>query len=74
MYFINGHMFHTEEYKNGGKTYDSGVATKGSTFNEFEVDYYGKLEKVIELQYHSEQNIVFYSNVIGMTPLIGESE
>ena len=29
------------------------------TFNEFEVNYYGKLEEVIELQYHSEQNRVF---------------
>jgi len=26
---------------------------------EFEVDYYGKLEKVVELQYHSEHNKVF---------------
>jgi hypothetical protein len=29
--------------------YNSGVCVKGSTSNEFEVDYYGKLEKVIEL-------------------------
>jgi hypothetical protein len=29
------------------------------TSNEFEVDNYGKSEKVVELQYHSEQNIVF---------------
>jgi hypothetical protein len=27
---------------------------KGSTSNEFEVDYYRKLEEVIELQYHNE--------------------
>ena len=27
--------------------------------NKFKVDYYGKLEDVIELQYHSEQNKVF---------------
>jgi len=32
---------------------------KGSTSNEFEVDYYEKLEEVIELQYHNEQNRVF---------------
>jgi hypothetical protein len=31
----------------------------GSTCNEFKVDYYGKLEEVIELQYHSEHNRVF---------------
>jgi hypothetical protein len=32
------------------------VYVKSSTTNEFEVDYYGKLLKVIELQYHSEQD------------------
>jgi hypothetical protein len=40
-------------------TYDSEICVKGSTSNEFEVDYYGKLEEVIELQYHNEQNKVF---------------
>jgi hypothetical protein len=27
--------------------------------SELEVDYYGRLEEVVELQYHNEQNIVF---------------
>jgi hypothetical protein len=58
-YFVNGYVFHTEEYGNGRKTYNSGVCIKGSTCSEFEVDYYGKLEEVVELQYHSEQNRVF---------------
>jgi len=44
-YFINRHVFHTEEYGNGRKTYKSCV--KGSTPNEFEVDYYRKLKEVI---------------------------
>jgi hypothetical protein len=39
--------------------HNSEVCVKGSTFNEFEVDYYEKLEEVIELQYHSEHNRVF---------------
>jgi hypothetical protein len=47
-YFINGYVFHTEEYEHGRKTYNSGVCVKGSTCNEFEVDYYGKLEEVVE--------------------------
>jgi hypothetical protein len=58
-YFINGYVFHTEAYRHGRKTYNNGVFVKGSTCCEFEVDYYGKLEEVVELQYHSEQNIVF---------------
>jgi len=47
-YFINGYVFHTEEYEHGRKTYNSGVCVKGSTCNEFEDDYYGKLEEVVE--------------------------
>ncbi|KAL3573194.1 hypothetical protein D5086_027098 [Populus alba] len=43
----------------GRKTYNDGVCVKGSTSSELEVDYYGRLEEVVELQYHSEQNIVF---------------
>jgi hypothetical protein len=35
------------------------VLRVGSTCCEFEVDYYGKLEEVVELQYLSEQNRVF---------------
>jgi len=37
----------------------SRVCVKGSTSNEFEVDYYGKWEEVIEFQCHREQNVVF---------------
>jgi hypothetical protein len=58
-YFVNGYVFPTEEYGHGRKTYNSGVCVKGSTSSELEVDYYGRLEEVVELQYHSEQNRVF---------------
>jgi hypothetical protein len=58
-YFVNGYVFHTEEYGHEKKTYNNGVCIKGSTSSEFKVDYYGRLEEVIELQYHSEQNRVF---------------
>ena len=58
-YFVNGYVFHTEEYGHERKTYNSGVCVKGSTCSEFQVDYYGKLEEVVELQYHSEHNSVF---------------
>jgi len=52
-------VFHTKEYGQGRKTYNSGVCVKRSNSSEFEVDYYGKLEEVIELQYHSKHNRVF---------------
>jgi hypothetical protein len=88
VYFVNGYVFHTEEYRHGRKTYNIGVcikrvvvtsselsATMGLTSSELEVDYYGRLEEVIELQYIIVSRIeCFYSNVIGMTRLIEESE
>ena len=58
-YFINGYVFYIEEYGHERKTYNNGVCIKGSTSSEFKVEDYGRLEEVIELQYHSEQNIVF---------------
>ena len=73
-YFVNGYVFHTEEYGYGRKTYNSGVCIKGSTSSEFEVDYYGRLEEVIKLHIIASKIECFYSNVIGMTQLTEESE
>jgi len=58
-YFVNEYVFDIEEYGQGRKTYNNGVCVKVSTSSELEVDYYGRLVEVIELQYHNEQNIVF---------------
>jgi len=57
-YFVNGYVFHTKEYGQCRKTYNSVVCVKGSTSSDFKVDYYMKLEEVIELQYHNEHNKV----------------
>ena len=38
-YFVNGYVFHTEEYGQGRKTYNYGVCVKGSTSSELEVEY-----------------------------------
>ena len=73
-HFVNGYMFHTEEYEQGRKIYNSGFCVKGLTSSEFKVDYYRKLEEVIELQYYSKHNKVFLFNVIRMTLLTKESE
>jgi len=61
-YFVNGYVFHTEEYGHRRKTYNIGICVKGSTSSKLEVDYYDRLEEVVELQYHSEQNRVFLFN------------
>ena len=73
-YFINGYVFHTEEYGQGRKTNNNGVCVKGFTSNEFKVDYYKKLEEVIKLQYYNQNNNFFNSNVIGIIPLIEKSK
>jgi len=59
MYFINGYVFHIKDYGQNRKICNNKVCVNESTFNEFEVDYYGKLEEVIELQYYSKHNRVF---------------
>ena len=46
-YFINEYVLHTENYGQDKKTYNSEVCFKRSTFNEFEANYYRKLEDVI---------------------------
>ena len=48
-YFIIRQVFYTKEYGQIRKTYN----------NEFEIDYYGKLEEAIELQYYNKQNKIF---------------
>jgi len=58
-YFFNGYVFHIEEYRHGRKIYNNNVCVKGLINSELEVDYNGRLEKVVELQYHNEQNLVF---------------
>jgi hypothetical protein len=42
--FVDGYVFHIEEYRHGRKTYNIGVCINGLTSSEFEVDYYGRLE------------------------------
>jgi hypothetical protein len=45
----NGYIFHTKKYVQDINTYNNRVCVKGSILNEFEVDYFRKLEEVIEL-------------------------
>jgi len=64
-YFFNEYVFHNEEYEHGRKIYNNSVCVKGLNSSEFEVDYYGKLEEVIVLQYHNEHNKVFLFKFLG---------
>lgn len=50
-YFVNGYKFHTLKHGDGRVTHNSGECAKGSTYNEFESDYYGLLVDVLEVNY-----------------------
>ncbi|GKE50717.1 transposon, En/Spm-like, transposase-associated domain protein, partial [Tanacetum coccineum] len=52
-YIVNGYKFHTLAHGGGRVTNNTGVCVKGSCYNEEESDYYGELEEVIEVDYHS---------------------
>jgi len=56
---VNGYRFHTRDYGRNKSTMNSGVCVKGSAYNENEIDYYGILEEVIELQFLGQDNNVF---------------
>ena len=51
-YFVNGYKFHTLKHGVGRVTHNSGVCVKGSSYNEYECDYYGSLDEVLEVEYH----------------------
>ncbi|KAJ0585549.1 putative Transposase-associated domain-containing protein [Helianthus annuus] len=52
-YFVNGYKFHTKTAYDGRVTQNSGVCVKGASYNEHENDYYGLLDEILELEYHS---------------------
>lgn len=58
-FIVNGYRFHTLEYGQNKTTMNSGVCVKGSVYNDDEIDYYGLLEEVIELQYLGPNNSIF---------------
>ncbi|KAM0031280.1 hypothetical protein Hdeb2414_s0017g00507041 [Helianthus debilis subsp. tardiflorus] len=53
VYFVNGCKFHTQTTYDGRVTRNSGVCAKGASYNEYENDYYGLLDEILELEYHS---------------------
>ncbi|XP_049394089.1 uncharacterized protein LOC125858374 [Solanum stenotomum] len=50
-YFTNGYRFHTLSHGSNKSTMNSGVCIKGTTWNDYESDYYGLLGEVIQLEY-----------------------
>lgn len=52
-YYVNGYKFHTREHGKNRVTSNSGVCVKGSCYNDYECDYYGVLDEVLEVHYPS---------------------
>lgn len=57
-YFVNGFKFHTTHYGQHKSTTNSGVCVLGRSWDENEVDYFGLLEEVLEIEYFGKGNKV----------------
>ncbi|KAJ0887978.1 hypothetical protein HanRHA438_Chr09g0396941 [Helianthus annuus] len=53
-YFVNGYKFRTRTSYHGRVTQNSGVCVKGASYDENESDYYGLLDEILEVEYHSK--------------------
>ena len=51
MYFVNGYKFHTVEWSNSRSTENFGVCVPGAGVGSSEINYYGKIIDIIELEY-----------------------
>ncbi|GAB2275411.1 hypothetical protein Dimus_039130 [Dionaea muscipula] len=53
VYFINGYVFHIEEYAQRRKTWNCGVCIKGTNYNVegSESDFYGILNEIVVVKY-----------------------
>lgn len=69
--FINGYKFHTSENAFGKKTVNSGVWVKGSVGGGSDLDYFGMLDEVVQLDYQgAPPNWVFLFNRTWYNPTL----
>ncbi|KAG7528519.1 hypothetical protein ISN44_Un175g000020 [Arabidopsis suecica] len=59
MYFTRGYMFHTRNHGRTRKTMNYGVCVRGQNYSEasHEEDFFGTVEKIIELEYPGLVNL-----------------
>ena len=50
-YYVNGYKFQTEERCRNSRATNNGLCIKGSSHSSTELEYYGRLEEVLELEY-----------------------
>jgi hypothetical protein len=51
IYFVNGFKFHTKAHSIGKSTMNCGVCVKGTGYGEYENDFYGQLEEIIQIEF-----------------------
>ena len=50
-YYVNGYKFHTEECGSNSGAMNNGVCIKSSSHSVNEIEYYGRLKEILELEY-----------------------
>lgn len=55
---VNGYRFHTYSYGQNKSTMNSGVCVRGNNYGENELDYYGIVHEVLEVEYVGHKNHV----------------
>ena len=71
---MNGYKFHTLGHGSNKATMNSGVCIKGSNFSATELDFYGQLMEVLQLEYPAlplKRVILFNCQWFDPTPSIG---
>ncbi|XP_050211492.2 uncharacterized protein LOC126661677 [Mercurialis annua] len=73
-YYVNGYKFHTEGHGSRRLTTNSGVCIRGSNSSTSELDFYGKLTEIIELDYPAlpiKKVVLFKCSWFDPTPRLG---
>ncbi|XP_015960485.1 uncharacterized protein LOC107484411 [Arachis duranensis] len=51
IYKVNGFKFHTRSQSSGKSTQNYGICVKGTCYGEYENDFYGQLDEIIQVEY-----------------------
>ncbi|XP_052117681.1 uncharacterized protein LOC110281750 [Arachis duranensis] len=51
IYKVNGFKFHTRSHSSGKSTQNYGICVKGTGYGEYENDFYGLLNEIIQVEY-----------------------
>ncbi|XP_059306394.1 uncharacterized protein LOC132057810 [Lycium ferocissimum] len=73
-YVVNGYRFHIEEHGSSKSPMNSGVCIKVSSHSVNDIDYYGRLIEILQLEYHAlpfKRTMLFKCSWFDPTPKHG---